>query len=289
VRPYVLVITATTVTPTDGPAMVKEKIVKTSLFSAESALAGTDPALGGFTYLFGSDFLIVGIRTVISPDTYLQKMSLSAEVRMRAKYNIKEKRRLASIVEERNQLLKSKDEEIENLKAQLLLMESEAAEVIRLYAEASKLEAIERSLHGEVKTLKEHNTILEKEKNELDLKVVDLGASVKVREQEVADLDAVVTSVKSQNDNLVKQVHKLELKVVNDKFDKLYADFVEMALHLEERENIANCRSSLHDVFIPLAEPFSIMALEGTGGTSDIVPVTPDTTTDLSMVVASTN
>nr|GEW40827.1 hypothetical protein [Tanacetum cinerariifolium] len=55
------------------------------------------------------------------------------------------------------------------------------------------------------------------------------------------------------------------------------------------RENIANYRSSLRDVFIPLAEPFSIMALEGTGGTSDIVPVTPDTTTDLSMVVASTN
>nr|GFD54991.1 hypothetical protein [Tanacetum cinerariifolium] len=41
---------------------------------AESALAGTDPALGGFTDLFGSDFLIAGIRTVISPDTYLQKV-----------------------------------------------------------------------------------------------------------------------------------------------------------------------------------------------------------------------
>ncbi|GJT23266.1 hypothetical protein Tco_0893203, partial [Tanacetum coccineum] len=95
-----------------------------------------------------------------------------------------------------------------------------------------------------------------------EVKVADLAASVKVREQEVADLDVVVTSVRSQNDNLVDQVHGLEtssaklqekvtvyenymgqleifqyerIKVMNDKFDKLYTDFVEMALHLEER------------------------------------------------------
>nr|GFA10714.1 hypothetical protein [Tanacetum cinerariifolium] len=465
VKPFVPVITAaTTVTPAVGHVMVvKEKIVKPSLFSAESASAGTDSALGGFANLFGSDFLIGGICTVISPDTDLQKvyvpqwsvtnrsrlddgrvcremvdefaplsMSLSVEARMRVEYNIKEKRRL----------------------------ESEATEAIRFRAEASKFEAVERSLQGEVETLKEHNTILEKEKNELDVKVVDLAAFVEVREQEVADLDAVVTFVKSQNDNLVKQVHELEvsfselkeklsnyekvterleefqdvqLKVMNDKFNKLYADFVGMALHLEEmfyphlltsiagrrwfltygmelaiakclnsskylsalgstigkaiekgmqdglaagithgkegrsvnfslltelklnkdssvetlmniihleetvaerlglnesqphvdqpmvpihyspdetvvsatalsfsldvshacvqkiRENIANYRSALRDVFIPLVEPFSTVALEGTGGTSNTMLVTADTTTTLSMVVASTS
>nr|GEW54459.1 hypothetical protein [Tanacetum cinerariifolium] len=55
------------------------------------------------------------------------------------------------------------------------------------------------------------------------------------------------------------------------------------------RENIANYRSALRDVFIPLAEPFSTVAVEGTGGTSDTVPVTADTATTLSMVVASTS
>nr|GFA06537.1 hypothetical protein [Tanacetum cinerariifolium] len=64
--------------------------------------------------------------------------------------------------------------EIENLKAQLLLREVEAAEAIRL----------------------QHNAILEKDWNALDVKVTDLEAST---------------------------------------FDKLYTDFVEMALHLEDK------------------------------------------------------
>ncbi|GJZ69276.1 hypothetical protein Tco_0632826 [Tanacetum coccineum] len=191
-----------------------------------------------------------------------RQISLSAEVRMRVEYNIKEKRRLRSVVDEQTELLKVRDAEIENLKAQLLLKEAEATEAIRLRAEASKFEAIEKSLQDEVRVLKDHNTTLEKEKSELDVKVADLVASVKVREQEAADLDAMVTFVKSQNDNLVDQVHKLEtssaglqekvtvyedcmsqlekfqderMEVVYEKFNKLHADFIEMALHLEEK------------------------------------------------------
>ncbi|GKC29374.1 hypothetical protein Tco_1036668 [Tanacetum coccineum] len=181
---------------------------------------------------------------------------------MRAEYNIKEKMKLRSVVDEQTELLKVKDEEIENLKAQLSLKEAEAAEAIRLCAEASRFEAIENSLQDEVKILRDHNTTLEKEKSELDVKVSDLAASVKVREQEVADLDAQVTVVKSQSDNLAGRVHELEtssaglqdkvtacedcmgkleefqderMRVVDDKFNKLYADFVDMALYLEEK------------------------------------------------------
>ncbi|GKE06465.1 hypothetical protein Tco_1398483 [Tanacetum coccineum] len=496
-RPSVLAITAaTTVTSTANPAVVvKEKVV--------------NPNGSIFSDLTGSDFLVSGVRTVIDPDTNLQKvyvprrcvtngsrlddgrvcreivdefaplkffasvrgmehdqlftefdvgaarqMSLSAEVRMRAEYNIKEQKRLWSTVDEKDELLKVMEREIENLKAQLLLKEAEATKAIRL----------------------------QKKKNELDVKVVDLAASVKAREHEVAYLDAVVASVKSQNDNLVNQVHELEafsailrekvtvcedcmgqlerfqdekMKVVNDKFDKLYTDFIDMTFHLEERfylhllttiascrwlltysmelavakclnsseylsalgadigkaiekgmqdrlaagithgkegrvladvaaynpsaevdyvfalqqlqsvnfslltelklnkdssvetlmnilrleetlaerlglnesqphvdqlmvpihhspdqtvvgatalslsldvsharvqkirENIANHRSALHDIFIPLAEPFSAVALEGTGGTSETVPATADTTTTLSTTLAS--
>nr|GEU84025.1 RNA-directed DNA polymerase, eukaryota, reverse transcriptase zinc-binding domain protein [Tanacetum cinerariifolium] len=97
-------------------------------------------------------------------------------------YNIRERRRLNFIVEEKDALLKAKDEEIRSLKAQLVLKEVEAAEAICLRVETSNFEVVEKSLQ----------------------------TSVKVREQEVADLDAVVTSVKLQNDNLVDQVHKLE-------------------------------------------------------------------------------
>ncbi|GKF82849.1 hypothetical protein Tco_0244505, partial [Tanacetum coccineum] len=107
-----------------------------------------------------------------------RQMSLSAEVRMRAEYNIRENKRLKSVVEEKDELLKTRDEEIENLKAQMLLKEAEAAEAIHLRAEASKFETMEKSLQDEVNTLVEHNTILEKERNALNVKVADLEASV---------------------------------------------------------------------------------------------------------------
>ncbi|GJW29598.1 hypothetical protein Tco_0046473 [Tanacetum coccineum] len=152
--------------------------------------------------------------------------------------------------DEKNELLNVREGEIENLKAQLLLKEAEAAEAIRLRAEASKFEAIEKSLQDEVKVLKEHNATLEKEKTNPGVKVADLAASFKVREQEVADLDTQVTFVKSESDrladrekvtayeNCIDQIEKFwddRMKEVNDKFDKLYANFVEMSLHLEER------------------------------------------------------
>nr|GEY64600.1 hypothetical protein [Tanacetum cinerariifolium] len=50
------------------------------------------------------------------------------------------------------------------------------------------------------------------------------------------------------------------------------------------RENIANYRSAIRDIFIPLAEPLSTVALEGIRVTFDTVPTTADTTTAFSMV-----
>ncbi|GKG15879.1 hypothetical protein Tco_0358202 [Tanacetum coccineum] len=115
-------------------------------------------------------------------------------------------RRLKSIVDEQTKLLKVREGEIENLKAQLLLKEAEAAKAIRLRAEASKFEAVEKSLQDEMKALQERNTTLEKEKNDLGVKVTDLAALVAVREREVADLDTLVTSFKSHNDKLMDRV-----------------------------------------------------------------------------------
>nr|GFC67359.1 hypothetical protein [Tanacetum cinerariifolium] len=89
------------------------------------------------------------------------------------------------------------------------------------------------------------------------MNILRLEDNLAKREQEVADLDVVVTSVKLENDSLADQVasaglqeklshdenlmerleefHDAQLKVVNDKLKKLYADFVDMALHLEEK------------------------------------------------------
>ncbi|GKE98359.1 hypothetical protein Tco_0021710, partial [Tanacetum coccineum] len=50
------------------------------------------------------------------------------------------------------------------------------------------------------------------------------------------------------------------------------------------RENIANNRSALRDVFVLFSEPLSAVALEGTGGTSSVAP---DTTIALYVTLAS--
>nr|GEV56344.1 hypothetical protein [Tanacetum cinerariifolium] len=135
-----IMTTVTTTTPTINPTSVTtEKVVEPSLFGAGSSSAGgTDPIIG-------------------------------AEVRMCGEYNIKEKRRLKSIVDEHAALLKD-----------------------------------------ETNALKECNAILEKERDALDVK----------------------------NDNLMDRLEKFQddwIKIVEDKFDKLYTNFVEMTLYLEDK------------------------------------------------------
>ncbi|GJW23047.1 hypothetical protein Tco_0033669 [Tanacetum coccineum] len=162
------------------------------------------------------------------------QMCLSAEVRMRAEYNVKEKRSLKSEVEKQNELLKVKEEDIGNLKAHLLLREAEAAEAIRLRAEASNFKVVEKSLRDETIALKERNTILEKERNALDVKNDNLVDRVHELEVSSSRLQEKVTMY----ENCMEQLEKFQddqMKVVNDKFDNLYTDFVEMALHLEEK------------------------------------------------------
>ncbi|GKC19582.1 hypothetical protein Tco_1021732 [Tanacetum coccineum] len=112
------------------------------------------------------------------------------------------------------------------IQAQLLVKEAEA---IRLRVKASKFEVVEKSLQDEVKVLKEQNATLEQERTDLGVKVADLAASVKVREQEekVMAYESYVDQPERFQDEKMKEV--------NDKFDKLYANFVEMALHLEEK------------------------------------------------------
>ncbi|GJV08538.1 hypothetical protein Tco_1346194 [Tanacetum coccineum] len=210
VRPSVPLMTmTTTVTSTVDPTTTaKEKFVESSIFGGGS-FTGAEHTVGGFSGLTGSDFIVGGIRTVVCPDTDLQK--------------------------------------VPGIKAQLLMKEAEAAEATRLRAK--------------VQTLANRNTVLKGENSELDVKVADLAATVKVREQEVADLDDVVTSVKVHNDNLSDQVHTLEvssaglqekvtayenfigqleklqddrMREINENSDKLDTDLVELALHLEE-------------------------------------------------------
>nr|GEV05900.1 hypothetical protein [Tanacetum cinerariifolium] len=222
-----------------------------SLFGVGSSLTRrTDSVPDDFFDVSGCNFLIGDIRTVVDPDSDLQKVYVLrwsatnrfglddsriclemldefAPLKFFASVHemdhdqlfteFNRKRKLIAVVDEQAKLLKFKDGEIESLKAQLLLKEAEATEAIRLRLRSSNLKLLS-NLFG-----------------------------VKWREQEVADLDAQVTAVKLQNDNLADQVATYEdfigqlekfqdkkLEEVNEKFDKVYADFVDIALHIEE-------------------------------------------------------
>ncbi|GJW61614.1 hypothetical protein Tco_0110949 [Tanacetum coccineum] len=190
-----------------------------------------------------------------------RQVSLSAEVRMRAEYNIKEKRKLKTVVDEHVDLLKVREGEIESLRAQLLLKGAKAAKAIRLRVEFSGFAAMKKSVRDEVNALNGRNLILEKERDALDVKVTDLETVIVRKERELSDSNAQLTCIKSHNDNLTNQVHELEtssaglqekvttyencmeqlgkfqnerMKIVSDKLEKLDTDLVEMALHLEE-------------------------------------------------------
>nr|GFD04028.1 hypothetical protein [Tanacetum cinerariifolium] len=66
---------------------------------------------------------------------------LNAEVRMRTAYCLSERKRLESECEKQADLLKARDEEIENLKAHLLLKEAKAAKAAYLRVQVSAIEA----------------------------------------------------------------------------------------------------------------------------------------------------
>ncbi|GJX97807.1 hypothetical protein Tco_0353605 [Tanacetum coccineum] len=131
-----------------------------------------------------------------------RNLSLSSEVRMRAEYNILEKRKWRSLAEEKDSLLGAKDKEIEELRSQLLKAKEESVVVAQLRARVSSLEAIEGSLRGEVASVKGYNDLLEQE----PLKPFRVSFKAKL-----LPLRGIMTFLnKSVNQGLVSQVHELE-------------------------------------------------------------------------------
>ncbi|GJQ97072.1 hypothetical protein Tco_0008211 [Tanacetum coccineum] len=139
-----------------------------------------------------------------------RNLSLSSKIRMRAEYNILEKRKWKSLAEEKDCLLGARDKEIEELKSQLLKANKESVEVAQLRARVSGLEATENSLRGEVTSTKEHNVLLEQECDSLKLKLTSLESTIVEKDHELSDLRASSSSLKSQNQSLVNQVQELE-------------------------------------------------------------------------------
>ncbi|GJV81274.1 hypothetical protein Tco_1517144 [Tanacetum coccineum] len=124
-----------------------------------------------------------------------RNLSLSSEVRMRAEYNILEKRKWRSLAEEKDSLLGAKDKEIEELRSQLLKAKEESVVVAQLRARVSSLEAIEGSLRGEVASVKGYNDLLEQECSVLRLQVTSLESTVAEKDRELSDLEISSSSL----------------------------------------------------------------------------------------------
>nr|GEU54653.1 hypothetical protein [Tanacetum cinerariifolium] len=215
------------------PPMLTEAITTTQVASVPSTAVlepGTKVVTHVHAFMFQDSYSIRTMRPDVADYEELfiefsvgttRQACLSSKVRMQTEFCLSERGMFESELEKQTDLLKTKDKEVEDLKVQLFLKEAEAAEAIRLLAKASNFKAMERSLRDELSILNEHNAILEKKQNALDGKETDLEASVTGKEREITTMNAQLTAIKSQNNNFVDQ-----LKTVNDKFEKLYADFV---------------------------------------------------------------
>nr|GEW67266.1 reverse transcriptase domain-containing protein [Tanacetum cinerariifolium] len=273
------------------------KLVKPFLFSADSSSAGgADPNTGVFSDLTDNDFL-VGVFCVVRGMEHdklftefnvgsARQISLRAEVRMRDEYN----------------------EEI-----------GEYAKATRLRAQTSNLEAVEKSLQDEVNALKGHNRVLEKERNALDVKVIDLKALVVGKEHDLTDLNAqsladvatynpdaeadfnsaiqkfceedfpLLAELKSHKDASTKDIMNV-LRLEGALADASGMNDIQPDIkQLKIRENIAAQWSALVGVWTPLSELLSATSLMGKARTSGLVPAASVTTTALSTSFASAN
>ncbi|GJX79939.1 hypothetical protein Tco_0328088 [Tanacetum coccineum] len=222
-RPSVPLMTIVTST-VDPTTTAKEKFAESSIFGGNSS-SGAEHTVGGFFGLTGSDFIVGGIRTVVSPDTDLQKVYVP-------QWSVTN----GSCLDDGCTCREMVDEfapskffaSIRGMEHDELFTEFNvgAAHQISLKAEVrirdefnikekrrlgAAVEEKNSLLEARDEEVANRNTVLEREKSELYVKVADLTATVRVREQEVADLDAVVTSVKVHNETLSDQVHTLEV------------------------------------------------------------------------------
>nr|GFB72667.1 hypothetical protein [Tanacetum cinerariifolium] len=106
-------------------------------------------------------------------------------------------------------LLKVRDAEIESLKAQFLLKETEVAEAIHLRARVFASEVMKKRHASEIDALKQKNIAHENEKGSFDEKVAELPSLVSFKDLELKELNVFVSSLRSQKDGLVSQVHEL--------------------------------------------------------------------------------
>ncbi|GKD69653.1 hypothetical protein Tco_1323743 [Tanacetum coccineum] len=222
--------------------------IHASMFHDSGSVGTVKPDVAGPSHLSGKE-LSMGSREVDSEnlhEIFIPHWNISNDTLLDdLEFNIGTARQACLNAEAR-------DVEIENLKAQLLLKETEAAEAAHLRGQVFAAEATKRIHADEIKALKQRNVALENEKNSLGGKVVKLQTSVSTKDLELKDLNAALSSLQSQNDRLVDQhlMKRLEefqdaqLKIVNDKVAKLDVDLLVLIKCLNSSEYLTALRAA---------------------------------------------
>ncbi|GKC99218.1 hypothetical protein Tco_1169493 [Tanacetum coccineum] len=141
----------------------------------------------------------------------------SAEVSLRSDHNYRERKKFERRCQRQGDLLKEKDTEIANLKAQLSLKEAEAAEAIRLRSQVASIKGTEAARVNELNSLKERTTILESTAIIKDTELASFNAQITKLAQDLSNfqlsydmLSIKAASLKYEKDKLTDQVSSLE-------------------------------------------------------------------------------
>ncbi|GJV87866.1 hypothetical protein Tco_1531804 [Tanacetum coccineum] len=129
---------------------------------------------------------------------------------MHVEYNILEKMKWRSLVEEKDSLLGAKDKEIEELRV---------------------------LVRGEVASVKGYNDLLEQEHDVLRLQVASLESTVAEKDHELSDLEISSSSLRSQNQGLVSQLEEFQdnlMRPLETRLAEIDVDFTRCCMRFKE-------------------------------------------------------
>ncbi|GJR83065.1 hypothetical protein Tco_0153850 [Tanacetum coccineum] len=184
---------------------------------------------------------------------------LAAEVRMRFEHNLRERKRFERKCVRQADLLKEKDDEIADLKAQLSLKEAEVAEAIHLCT----LDEEKNTLEGQVVALESAAATKDTELASLNAQTAKLTQDLSILQLSCDELNTKSVSLKSERDDLADQVSSLEAtcfrlhdQVSGYELFKEHCEAIQNAQVKDLSDRVAGSDFKLMDLALHLDEEF---------------------------------
>ncbi|GKC60206.1 hypothetical protein Tco_1087804 [Tanacetum coccineum] len=137
----------------------------------------------------------------------------SAEVRLRSEHNNRERKKFERKCQRQVDLLKEKDTEIANLKAQLFLKEAGATEAIRLSSQVVAIKGTEAARVNRLRSLKGQNATLKGQ-------VAALEFATAIKDTELASSNTQITKLTQDLSNFQLSCDELCVKAASFEYEK---------------------------------------------------------------------